>query len=90
MRLVVNGKKTSTVRLGQRPYPLGPARIVSGSDEILVEILQLERTTIGGLTDEVAKSEGYESLSDLLNELRRFYPSAGPEHNVTVVRFRKV
>jgi hypothetical protein len=88
--LVLNGKKTSTIRLGIRDYPLGHAKIVSGKLNIPIEITEIEFTKVGSLDGRVANSEGYGSLSELLLALRRFYPEAGNDRDVTVIRFRKL
>jgi hypothetical protein len=87
--LVLSGKKTSTVRVGSRNYPLGPARIVSGNMHIPIEITEIEFTKVGHLDERVAKSEGYDSLDELLSILMRFYPGTGTDRDVTVIRFRK-
>lgn len=87
--LVLGGKKTSTVRLGIRNYPLGPARIVSGSVDIPIKITEIEFTKVGRLDERVAKSEGYDSLDELLCALKRFYPTAGVDRDITVIRFRQ-
>jgi hypothetical protein len=87
--LVLSGNKTSTVRLGIRKYPLGPALIVCRNQSISIEITELEFTKVGRLDESVAKSEGYESTSELLRALKRFYPKAENDHDITVVRFRR-
>jgi hypothetical protein len=87
--LILSGKKTSTVRLGIRDYPLGPARIVSGSVSIPIEITEIIITKVGRLDGHVARSEGYDSLDELLHALKRFYPQAGQDHDITVIRFRQ-
>jgi hypothetical protein len=88
--LVLSGKKTSTVRLGIRNYPLGPAKIVSGKVSIPIEITEVKFMKVGSLDEGVANSEGYGSLSDLLHALRRFYPDAENDRDVTVIRFRQL
>ena len=87
--LVLGGKKTSTVRLGIRNYPLGPAKIVSGSVGIPIEITEIKFTKVGRLDEPTAKSEGYDSLDELQCALKRFYPRAGLDSDITVVRFRR-
>jgi hypothetical protein len=86
--LVLSGKKTSTVRLGRRDYSRGQAKIVSRDIEIPIEITDVSFTKVNSLDDEVAKSEGCGSLSDLLTILRRFYPELHGTNDVTVIRFR--
>jgi hypothetical protein len=87
--LVLSGKKTSTVRLGIRNYRLGPARIVSGNVDIPIEITNIEFMKLGDLNENVAKSEGYTTLDEFLSTLKRFYPGAKTDGDVTVVRFRQ-
>jgi hypothetical protein len=88
--LILSGKKTSTVRLGIRDYPLGQATIISGKFQIPIEITEIEFMTIGHLDENVAESEGYDTLDELLQALRRFYPEAESEHDVTLVHFRQL
>jgi hypothetical protein len=85
----MSGKKTSTVRLGSRRYPLGSALIVSGQASIPVTITDVEFMTVGDLNEAVANMEGYPSLSELLHDLKRFYPDVKMDSQITLVRFRK-
>jgi hypothetical protein len=87
--LVLSGRKTSTVRLGIRNYPLGPAKIVSGKLDIPIEITKIEFTKISQLNESVAKSEGYDSIDEFLLVLKRFYPGAESDRDVTVICFQK-
>jgi hypothetical protein len=87
--LVLSGKKTSTVRLGKRNYPLGPASIVSKNVDIPIEITDIEFTKIGSLNEKIAKMEGYASVPELLSALEKFYPNVDSERDVTVVKFRQ-
>jgi hypothetical protein len=89
-RLVLSGKKTSTVRLGIRNYPLGPARIVSGSLGIPIEITEIEFSKVGYLDASIARTEGYDSVTELMRALRTFYPGASTDRDVTIVRFRRL
>lgn len=88
--LVLSGKKTSTVRLGIRNYPLGPAQIASAGLAVPIEITGLEFTKLGCLDEDVAKTEGYDSVAELLCALQRFYPDAAKDRDVTIIRFRKL
>ena len=82
-------ERLSTVRLGRRDYKLGSAVIVSKNKHIPIEITDVTFTTVGLLDNGVALSEGYNSVADLIGELRDFYPTISDESNVTVVRFEK-
>jgi hypothetical protein len=87
--LVLSGKKTSTIRLGIRNYSVGPARIVSRDADIGIEITEVELTKVERLSVSTAISEGYNSLDELLMALKRFYPEAGINADVTIVHFRR-
>jgi hypothetical protein len=87
--LVLSGRKTSTVRLGIRDYPLGPARIVSGSVDIPIEITEIEFMKLRDLGESVARTEGYATLEEFFSTLKIFYPGADSDRDVTVVRFRQ-
>jgi hypothetical protein len=86
--LVLNGQKTSTVRIGTRNYLPGPALIVSGGSQIPVNITDVEFTKFGDLDQAVAKAEGYDTLAELLDVILRFYPTATNDADVTIVRFK--
>ena len=86
--LVLSGKKTTTVRLGVRNYTRGQAKIVSRDVEIPIEITDVGLTKVNRLDDEIAKSEGCDSVSDLMKLLRRFYPKLDDDQDITIIRFR--
>jgi hypothetical protein len=88
--LVLSGKKTSTVRLGKRNYPLGPAKIVSKNLDIPIEITAIEFRKLGQLDKGIADTEGYDSVNELFSALARFYPGADSDRDVTVIKFKQL
>ena len=89
--MIDEGKKTTTVRRGARAYTPGlyntysPARTVHG----YVWIDNTQVTTLGALTEEVAHTDGFNSLEELKNELLSFYPELTDDSEVTIVTLRK-
>ncbi|WP_082641498.1 ASCH domain-containing protein [Bradyrhizobium yuanmingense] len=84
---VIEGRKTSTVRLGKRNYELGDSVLISREHRIPIRILSVTYSLVRGLDGSVAKTEGYNSLDELKEELRYFYPDIDDDSEVTVVRF---
>lgn len=89
--MIDEGKKTTTVRRGIRDYAPGlyslynPAKSVHG----FVWIDGVTPTTFGELTEEVALTDGFNSLEELKNELLSFYPELTDDSEVTIVKIRK-
>lgn len=89
--MIDEGKKTTTVRRGVREYAPGvydlynPAKSVHG----FIHITGTEVTKFGMLTDEVAKTDGFESVEELKNELLSFYPELTDDDPVTIVHIEK-
>jgi hypothetical protein len=85
---VVDGRKTSTIRLGKRNYGIGDSFLVSRGASVPIEIVSVSYSTVGALDEYAAKTEGYDSVLDLKRELRHFYPNLAEDSHVTVVRFK--
>jgi hypothetical protein len=87
---VRSGKKKSTIREGTRNLIPGPAILASGDEEAAVRITTVTHNTLGMLTEEDAKEEGFDTLSELIDTLKRFYPRIGTTSAVTIVRFKVI
>ena len=89
--MIDEGVKTTTVRRGERNYMPGiydlynPAKSVHG----FVRIAGTKVTTFGALTDDVAKTDGFNSVNELKGELLSFYPDLTDESSVTIVYIEK-
>ena len=90
MDLVATGMKRSTVRAGVRNIDPGAAEIVSGSHAIPVEIMKTVIKRFDELTEQDARTDGFETLDGLAAALRRFYPQIGPADPVSIVYFERV
>lgn len=86
--LVRGGKKTTTIRMGTRPYPIGPAVLRSNGEDLKVFITGVRFTTTASLTKGDAETDGFESLAGLLQTLKEFYPDLLPSDSVTITSFR--
>jgi hypothetical protein len=86
---VLDGRKLSTIRLGRRPYPRGPCVLRAKNWELPIEIHNVRFSRLDELTQDDAHADGFTSLEELQKELRRFYPSVGPNDFVTIVEFVK-
>lgn len=90
LTLVRLGRKTSTIRRGIRNPGLGPAVLTSGIDKVPVVITGVRHIKFNSLTEADARSDGFDSLSELDAVLRRFYPGMTETDPVTVVYFTTV
>lgn len=86
--LVRSGSKRSTIRKGLRPWTIGPASFGSQGEELQVCITEVRFTTAESLTAADAIRDGFQSLAELLQALREFYPSLTLSDEVTIASFR--
>jgi hypothetical protein len=85
---VESGHKTTTIRLGHRAYPKGPAKLVSSNREVPIEIIEIRHTCLNALSEHEAIEDGYANTGALYSDLQRFYPDITENHAITIVRFR--
>lgn len=90
MDLVRNGAKRSTIRAGSRQIAKGLATLVSERDSIPIMITKVENKDFGVLSDQDARTDGFENACDLKTALLRFYPSLTDGSPVTIVFFEPV
>jgi hypothetical protein len=87
LNLIRDGRKKTTIRLGSRDIGLGPLTLLSGRQKLDVQVTAAMRKTVAELTDQDAQNDGFFSLSELRNALRRFYPQMKENDLVTIVHF---
>ena len=94
-KMVVSGKKTTTVRKGLREYTLGPVEFISDPpdryDRVAVSrgfITKVELKQFKHLRWEDAEQEGFKGLPDLVKRLKEIYPDIGMDSEITRVEFR--
>lgn len=88
MELLQAGRKKCTVRLGTASVATPEIYFSDGRSNVRVRILRIDTTRrLKDLTDQDARDEGFETRQQLLDDLKRFYPWAGPEQPITVIYF---
>jgi hypothetical protein len=91
MALLKAGKKSVTVRLGTASVNGNQITMTDGKESVRVHILHVDTArTLGQLTDVDAFREGFGSKQELLDDLKKYYPTAGPTDLVTVISFSPV
>ena len=89
--LVIQGKKTSTIRYGTVFIAHEHVPLVSDKRIVTVKVTRVEHSkTYGELDDNDARRDGFHSVSELSARLERFYPNILPSDPVTIIHFTKV
>ena len=86
---VLSGEKKITIRKGWREYTLGKAILCCPIKPWCVEIniIDVKYTTLKDVEQEEYLADGYFSKQELLNDLKRFYPSLSLASKVTIIRW---
>lgn len=87
MALVASGNKRTTIRAGRQSFEVGPAELVSGRATIPIQVTQVVRKPFGELVDGDAQLDGFPTLRELEQALRRFYPDLRAGDPVSIVHF---
>ncbi len=84
---VLSGKKVITIREGHRDYMHGPVLIGCHllNWATMKEIVAVDHTTLGEVTKEIYQQDGFETKSELLEGLSKFYPNINWDSAVTIV-----
>ncbi|MEM2086070.1 MAG: ASCH domain-containing protein [Archaeoglobaceae archaeon] len=87
--LILSGVKKTTIRKGIRSYPVGNLveLTVENKPFAVAKVKKVVVKRISELSEEDAKKDGFESLKDLLDKLRRIYGELGENDFVTLVHF---
>jgi hypothetical protein len=82
------GKKTCTIRLGELDVAKRITNLIAGDEKLKIQISKIERSWIfSELTEQHAVSEGFNSLDQLYDDLRKYYGDIDPRQPVTVIHF---
>ena len=86
---ILSGAKKITIREGLRDYRPGPAMVCCNLVvwAVMVDITNVKHCTLADITAEEWESDGFTSQQDLLDGMRRFYPSLTFDSPVTVLRW---
>lgn len=85
--MIREGKKTTTIRNGERNYSIGECDAFDPEEVngFIIDVKNLEITTFGALKEENAKTDGFSCLAELKEELLSFYPDLTDDSPVTIV-----
>ncbi len=86
--LILEGKKTSTIRLGYW-VPKYDEIILHGGGRpfAVVRITKVERKRVSEINDEDAIRDGMNNKEELINELRKVYGNLKEDYVVTIIHF---
>lgn len=85
--LVKSGFKTTTIRVGLRNLPLGPAAIVCGTEQIPIFIKNVSHKNVSDLDEHDAHADGFSSKPHLFNAMHSIYPNLAENDIVTIIEF---
>lgn len=87
-RKIQEGSKRQTIRLSTSLKEGDVVEIVSGGEVIgIARITKVEKKTLGDLTDEDAKRDGFENVNQLFKALRKHYGKISNKKEVCVIGF---
>lgn len=89
-RRVETGEKTITIREGHRDYRPGLVMLCCHLVPwaVQAEITDVRHCALREITREEWESDGFVSQTDLLTQMRRFYPKLELDSAVTVIRWK--
>jgi hypothetical protein len=91
LRLVREGRKTCTIRLGTASVASEIVTLTDGRDGIQVRILGVDASRVFDQISQIdAEAEGFDSLPQLHEDLRTYYGDVDPSQPVTVINFRRL
>ncbi len=93
VELILEGRKTTTVRKGIKSYPVGRIVELTVNNTKPFALARIEKVVVkrvSELSDSDAKLDGFESRDELISALRRIYGDVRDSEFVTVVHFEVV
>lgn len=88
--LVRAGSKSSTVRKGERDVRAYESLILTdgSNNDITVRVTDVKIKRLDELTETEARRDGFESIQDLIEGLKEFYPNITLQDPVTIIGFK--
>ncbi|MCQ4153820.1 MAG: ASCH domain-containing protein [Archaeoglobi archaeon] len=90
--LIIAGTKKTTIRKGIKSYPVG--RIVELTADskrfAMARVKKVVVKRVSELSEEDAKTDGFESREELLRTLKRIYGEINESEFVTIVHFEVI
>lgn len=88
--LVIQSKKTSTIRYGLVFVTDNYIPLVSSKRTVMVKITKIDYSKkYGDLDEKNAQQDGFSALSELKTQLERFYPNISADDPITIIYFVK-
>jgi hypothetical protein len=86
---ILEGRKRTTIRKGIKNYPVGKVIHLTANDRPFgrARILKAVIKRISELTDEDAERDGFGSIEELINALKKIYGNLEDSEFVTIVHF---
>lgn len=91
MPLAASGAKRITIRAGRRDVEVGPLALVAtggGHETVVVDVTTVWNCALKDVPPHWAAADGFGSVADLADGMRRFYPDITPEDPVTCILWR--
>lgn len=91
MTLALDGRKRCTIRKGLVDVSSPRTKLVSRTRSLSIEVERIERgIAFEALDESHAKGEGLETIAELHDDLRKYYPDLRQGSVLTVIWFRSV
>ncbi len=88
-KLIIQGKKRATIRIGKVEVRAKEFYIHSGGRIIAkAELESVEYKKVRDLTDEDARLDGFKNKEELIEELKSYYGKLSDDDIVTIIKFR--
>ena len=87
--LILNNQKVTTIRKGRKNISRGFMLLESGDQSIIVNVKNVKCKGLLNLDDLDALKDGFESKTELLEELEGIYPNLSKRSIVTIIEFEQ-
>lgn len=86
---ILSGQKTITIREGHRDYRPGQVMLCCHLVPwaVMANITEVQHTTLREVLPADMEADGFDSLSYMLDRMKRFYPNLTEDSAVTIVRW---
>jgi hypothetical protein len=89
LALAKSGRKTCTIRLGIANVDRELLDLSDGRDVLKVRIVSVETETYRNLTYQHAQWEGFSTVEELRQDLKKYYSHIEQDQPVTIIRFER-
>jgi hypothetical protein len=91
MKLFLAGRKKCTIRIGIVKVSSEMLMLTDGRRTVPIRVTNVDDSRrFGDLNDRDAHDEGFQSVAELIADLRQYYPRAAPGDAVSIIYFEQV